>query len=427
MTPTQMRQQAARNRTRAGALDSAAARLRAIADAIRNLLSDLSATVRARYGRARQRPTSSDVPTRPMPRSRHRRPILVSTAIDFEAKPARLRSQAALDAQAAADEAAAAAAALPADWRRPVPSGGVTTWSSCSASTTTATRFGSLVRAASLSIGARRSARAAGAMATSGRRSMASIRIDRFATTMRPGSIVELHVAEARAGGPGSSTTVPAPGVAGRSTGRPAASTPVRLPPIPAPSSRARCPGRRFRFGWAALVVPVVLGVILAVVIHPGWRSLPVFAPAMALANWIEERRRARQGVRRNTEALHQELAAFRANAGRDDRRQSTRLRYPCAPQPERADRLGRIDRLQVCGSGGRHHEDVMRLALGSACIPWSPELSTGYDAPAPEASALVDELGILHDVPIVVSLDPGSVVGISGAAHVRRAVAQQS
>jgi uncharacterized protein YukE len=110
-----MRQQAARNRTRAGALDSAAARLRAIADAIRNLLSDLSHRSRQVW----QGPAATDFERRADEADaevKTQAQILVSTAIDFEAEARRLRSQAAsLDAQAAADEAAAAAAALPAD------------------------------------------------------------------------------------------------------------------------------------------------------------------------------------------------------------------------------------------------------------------------------------------------------------------------
>lgn len=112
MTPTAMRQQAARNRTRASALDSAAARLRVIADGIRYLLSDIAARSRQVW----QGPAASDFEARADAADatvKNQAALLVATAVEFEADARRLRSEAAaLDAQAVAQEAAAAAAAL---------------------------------------------------------------------------------------------------------------------------------------------------------------------------------------------------------------------------------------------------------------------------------------------------------------------------
>jgi uncharacterized protein YukE len=106
-----MRQQAARNRTRSGALDSAAARLRVIADQIRTLLSDLPSRSREVWiGPAasdfEQRATEADAEVKAQAA------LLVATAGEFEAEARRLRSEAAsLDAQAAAAESAALAIA----------------------------------------------------------------------------------------------------------------------------------------------------------------------------------------------------------------------------------------------------------------------------------------------------------------------------
>jgi len=111
MTPTEMRYQAARNRTRASGLDSAAARLRVIADAIRTLLSDLSARSRQVW----QGPAASDFEQRADAADaevKAQAALLVSTAVDFEAQARALRSDAAnLEAQATAAEVAAATAA----------------------------------------------------------------------------------------------------------------------------------------------------------------------------------------------------------------------------------------------------------------------------------------------------------------------------
>lgn len=125
MTPSAMRQQAARNRTRASALDSAAARLRVIADGIRYLLSDLSARSRQVW----QGPAASDFEARADAADatvKTQAALLVTTAVEFEADARRLRSEAAaLDAQAAAQEAAAAAAAAaPVDAAEPSDPGG---------------------------------------------------------------------------------------------------------------------------------------------------------------------------------------------------------------------------------------------------------------------------------------------------------------
>ncbi|MDJ0960629.1 MAG: hypothetical protein QNJ88_08225 [Acidimicrobiia bacterium] len=108
MTPTEMRQQAARKRARAAALDSAAARLRVIADEIRPLLSDLASRSREVWiGPAasdfERRATEADAEVKVQAA------LLVSTAGDFAIDARRLRSEAAsLDTQAATAEAAAA-------------------------------------------------------------------------------------------------------------------------------------------------------------------------------------------------------------------------------------------------------------------------------------------------------------------------------
>ncbi len=116
MTPTEMRQQAARNRSRAAALDSAAARLRVIADRIRHLLSGLSQRSREVW----RGPAASDFEARADEADREVKTqagVLVDTAVDFEDEARRLRSAAAsLEAQAAAVESAAVGAAPPEVW-----------------------------------------------------------------------------------------------------------------------------------------------------------------------------------------------------------------------------------------------------------------------------------------------------------------------
>jgi S-DNA-T family DNA segregation ATPase FtsK/SpoIIIE len=197
---------------------------------------------------------------------------------------------------------------------------------------------------------------------------------------------------------------------------------PVALPPLPAPSARSG-PSSTFRFGWAALIVPVVLGIVLAVVIHPRMALFAVFSPAMALANWIEQRRRSKYGIRRATEETSAELADFRSRLATAVRAE-VRLRRRSHPPIDQLiswamDLDGRLWERRT------HHDDAMSLALGVACTGWAPELTSGYNGPAPEVHDAIRHVGVLHDVPVAVSLAPGSVVGVAGGAAVRSAVAR--
>ncbi len=197
---------------------------------------------------------------------------------------------------------------------------------------------------------------------------------------------------------------------------------PMVLPPLSTPHAR-ETPRTRIRFGWAALVVPVVLGVVLAIAIHPRMALFAVFSPVMAAANWIEERRRSRKGARQNRRDLDHDLMAFRDRLVSAMRAEG-RLRQRAHPSP--AVLIAWVEQLDTrLWERRRHHSDLLRLGLGTACVPWVPELTTSNERTAPEALALIDELAVLHDVPIAVTLEPGSVVGITGDASVRRAVAR--
>jgi S-DNA-T family DNA segregation ATPase FtsK/SpoIIIE len=197
---------------------------------------------------------------------------------------------------------------------------------------------------------------------------------------------------------------------------------PVAPAPLPAPMARD-APRSTFRFGWAALVVPVLLGVVLAVAIHPRMALFAVISPAMALANWIEDRRRTHAGLRRSADALRHELAAFQDRLMAAIRAEE-RLRRRAHPDlGELAGRVARRDgRLW---ERRRHHADLLELAVGSACLPWTPTLATGPDGPAPEVTQMIEDFGVLHDVPVTVAPKSGSVIGIAGGDPVRRAVAR--
>ena len=67
------------------------------------------------------------------------------------------------------------------------------------------------------------------------------------------------------------------------------------------------------RFGWGALIVPVVLGGVMALLVHPRMALFLIFSPAMLLANWLEDRRRMRRERREAGESQRDALGKFRS------------------------------------------------------------------------------------------------------------------
>src|SRR5947207_9930597 len=64
----------------------------------------------------------------------------------------------------------------------------------------------------------------------------------------------------------------------------PAAPAPVRLPSAPGEVRGAN------RFGWAAVLAPIVVGITLAVLWDPRMAFFALFSPVMMVGNWIEDR-----------------------------------------------------------------------------------------------------------------------------------------
>jgi S-DNA-T family DNA segregation ATPase FtsK/SpoIIIE len=189
------------------------------------------------------------------------------------------------------------------------------------------------------------------------------------------------------------------------------------LEPPPPPQQ----PAKPMRFGWAALVVPVVLGLAMAVLLNPRMAIFAVFSPAMLLANWFEDRRRIRREVRETgsgyrdvidrfaaevTTAYHEEAAA---------RHLATKLPGELQSAAQHASpRLW--ERRPI-------HDDFLVVPIGTGCVPWDPEMVGEVSA---EAKAVLDRHHALHDVPVSVELGPGAVCGLAGSRPRLLAVARQ-
>jgi S-DNA-T family DNA segregation ATPase FtsK/SpoIIIE len=180
--------------------------------------------------------------------------------------------------------------------------------------------------------------------------------------------------------------------------------------PLPPPLPEVTPPAR---FGWAALAIPVVLGVVMAVLFSPRMALFAVFSPAMMLANWVEDRRRVRRERHRRGDTRAHDLADL-----------EERLVAATAASAEAACRdLPSPDRL--ARRALRHdpslwerrpgHDDFLRLGIGTGCLPWPSPLGPPASWPA-DVAAVADRHDALHEVPVPVHLAPGAVLGIAGA-----------
>jgi S-DNA-T family DNA segregation ATPase FtsK/SpoIIIE len=205
---------------------------------------------------------------------------------------------------------------------------------------------------------------------------------------------------------------------------RPPRSGPVTFnrPPRPAPPPQPEplaVPGRppppspRSRFGWAAALLPLAMGAVMAALWDPRMAAFALFSPVMMVGTWLEDRRRARRERAEGEVALSAELERFRAAllAARQAEHERRQAAVPDLGEVmERA--TGRTTRLW---ERRPTHADFLRLRLGTGTVRWRPPLDPRADRP-PEVDALVDQLGILERAPVEVDLATGHTLGVVGA-----------
>ncbi|HEX9644849.1 MAG TPA: FtsK/SpoIIIE domain-containing protein [Acidimicrobiia bacterium] len=186
---------------------------------------------------------------------------------------------------------------------------------------------------------------------------------------------------------------------------------PLSVPPLVAPGAPPQ-PTPVGRFGWGTLLVPLVLGLVMAVAFHPRMAAFALFSPAMMVSNWLDDRRHRRRDGRRARHELDGELSAFAIRLQAALATEAL-LRRRAIPDPDTL--IRRLEERDArIWERRSHHGDAMHLGVGTACMPWRPELATGTEP----AADVIDMLaaGVLHDVPVGLDLGPGGVVGIAGA-----------
>jgi len=86
---------------------------------------------------------------------------------------------------------------------------------------------------------------------------------------------------------------------------------PASLPLLVAPSAPPEAL-QPMRFGWGALLIPVLLGGVMALVWNPMMAIFALLSPAMMLANWYEDKRRAGRANEEAAADVLQAMTVFR-------------------------------------------------------------------------------------------------------------------
>lgn len=241
-----------------------------------------------------------------------------------------------------------------------------------------------------------------------------------------PGALLQLGavqaVVQAPAGTATGTGTPPDTAALGRAgnTGTVTFNRPPRLLAAPAPApvpvpARPGEPAPGARFGWAALVAPLVLGLGMAVLFSPIMAAFALFSPVMVVANWLEDKRRVRRERADGRRQLSEALAGLRS-ALMDAQRVEMARRRALLPDPAETLRRATAPSTHLWERRAGHH-DALRLSVGLADVPWSPPLAgADHGTMLPEVVACVAEVSVLPRTPVEVDLSPGHTLGVVGA-----------
>jgi S-DNA-T family DNA segregation ATPase FtsK/SpoIIIE len=201
-----------------------------------------------------------------------------------------------------------------------------------------------------------------------------------------------------------------------RST-EPRVETPLTLPKAPSE-------GTKPIFSVAALLSPLVLGVVMMVALQNVLFALfTLLTPVMVVGNWYESRFRNKRSLRKGMRDYQAALVTLREQLTEQRRAEIERRR---AASPDLAEVLRRATAPSFLLWERRPaHPDFLHLSGGLTDLPWTPAVVDDRTVPAPEVSAALTDFGTLPLVPAPVVLAKGGVVGITGDRDVALALAR--
>ncbi|MEM9517745.1 MAG: FtsK/SpoIIIE domain-containing protein [Actinomycetota bacterium] len=174
---------------------------------------------------------------------------------------------------------------------------------------------------------------------------------------------------------------------------------------------------------FAALVLPVIAGAVMAVLFSPYMAIFTALGPTLLLGTWWERRRRARRAHRRAV----REVAAAVADVGAtiDDRRDAERTRRRAVvPDPAEVVRRASTGSVRLWERRAGD-DDAFLVGVGAVTEPYAPELVTDDGEPATAVVELIASAAPLVDLPLPLTLAPGTTLGVVGTPPARQAVAR--
>jgi S-DNA-T family DNA segregation ATPase FtsK/SpoIIIE len=187
----------------------------------------------------------------------------------------------------------------------------------------------------------------------------------------------------------------------------------------PSPSSA----GGRSRFSWTAFVVPLVSGVVMAVVWDPRLAAFCLLSPVLVVGNWFEDRRRRARDGRDGERALHAELERFQDDVALAlDAEAARRARW--CPDPIDVVRRATSNADVRLWERRATEAGAFDVRLGVGDERWAPEVDASEREMDDRAATALREATLRH-APITAALTPGSVLGIAGDRRAAVAVAR--
>ena len=194
---------------------------------------------------------------------------------------------------------------------------------------------------------------------------------------------------------------------------RPPRSAPTPEPPplkLPTPP---REESLKQPFSWISLLIPVVLGSVMALALGPVYALFMLLSPAMMIGNWVEGRRTGKKVSQAESARFAQGLGAFRDELTQRQAMATARAR---ASRPDPSEVLRRASGPSVLlWERRRGDSDFLQLSAGIGSVSWQPEVESSEAERPEQVLEALARASTLDRVPAAVDLADGGVVGITG------------
>jgi DNA segregation ATPase FtsK/SpoIIIE, S-DNA-T family len=203
----------------------------------------------------------------------------------------------------------------------------------------------------------------------------------------------------------------------------PPGAEPAPHPSILAPAPPAR-PGGHSPFSWALFLCPLAVGLVLASLFSPLFAVFALLSPVMVVASWLENRRRERQGSRRESRRFQRALDDL-ADQLRVAARHGARELHDQHPDPGELVRRAATPSTALWARRPGHRS-WLHLRVGTGARRWTPPVEhRTHEPPVPALDTVLAGHAKLADVPVTIDAGAASVIGLCGEPAVTRQVAR--